>query len=335
MRRPDPSAARVISAHGSQAWVWDPLHHKPTVSLFKGRELKPVAGDWVHLNRDHLPPVIESIFPRDNQLLRSEGSKTKVLASNLDLAVLVVSGHPVFSPELGLRVLASLKAESIPTYIALNKSDLCAPLEAARKLLKTILPLDRASLWPVYEICANPNEQDEQGVPRIKGAEGITGLQEALHPVIGRADESTPVTIALIGQSGMGKSSLLNRLIPEAQAQTQEISTALQTGRHTTTVSRGYLWPGNTQTWIIDTPGFQRFGLRHLDAHDIGQSFPEWKAIQALRPCRFYNCRHAHEPGCAVKEAIATLTEQDLGRAQQLEQRRQAWLSLTDATTEN
>jgi ribosome biogenesis GTPase len=105
----------------------------------------------------------------------------------------------------------------------------------------------------------------------------------------------------LLGQSGMGKSTLVNLLVPNADVATREISTALNSGRHTTTFTRLYPLPGGGA--LIDSPGFQEFGLHHLTEGRLERAFPEFRPL--LADCRFYNCHHLHEPGCAILEAMA------------------------------
>ena len=332
MRRPHPAASRVLSAHGTQAWL---DASPPVVAHLKGRDLKPVAGDWAIVDWTHHPPLISDLLPQRNRILRSEGPKTKVLAANIDLAILVIAGHPLFSPELSLRVLASLQAESIPVVIALNKTDLTESRQRAWDHLQALLPAyDTAtnaglpSQWPAVRVC-------EISCKNTDSTEGIDPLRQRMQRLMTESTaEETPPTFALIGQSGMGKSSLLNRLIPEASAQTQAISEALQTGRHTTTVSRGYAWapiPSGRPAWVIDTPGFQRFGLSHLTVSQIAEIFPEWSGIHTHEACRFYNCQHQHEPGCAIKAEIAALEEKDPERGRHLALRREAWLGLIEA----
>ena len=295
--------------------------------------------DWTHD-----PPVVQEILAAANTVMRSEGAKTKQLASNIDLAIVVVSGHPLFSADLLLRVLASLKAAQIPVVIAVNKADQAAGLEKAREALRLSLPALKPPhgdtqpdkvLLTCCEISATTGE----------GMSGLASLLKLIERFFVDDADTTQsrasgtgsdkqTSIALIGQSGMGKSSLLNRLVPQAAAQTQEISEALQTGRHTTTVSKAYHWPDaptascGTTTWVIDTPGFQRFGLAHLSLNEIGACFPEWALLQRETSCRFYNCRHSHEPGCGVKAGIAAILEKNPSLGTHLESRRRAWLAL-------
>lgn len=277
------------------------------------------------------PPVIVEVLTARNALMRSEGPKTKLLAANVDLAVLVVSGHPIFSPDLLLRVLASLHAADIPVVIALNKVDLSATLALARQTLRLALPAltdAEGGIPPVVACC-------EISATSGEGSEGIAPALREIAPWLSGLEDTAETAIALIGQSGMGKSSLLNRLIPQAEAETQEISQALQTGRHTTTVSRAYRWPDAPaagDSWVIDTPGFQRFGIAHLSQDQVAETFPEWSILQKRQTCRFYNCRHSHEPGCGVKAGIADFLERDPDRGKHLEQRRQYWLSLAAGT---
>src|SRR5690606_470027 len=116
------------------------------------------------------------------------------------------------------------------------------------------------------------------------------------------APELTGRCSLLLGQSGMGKSTLLNILVPQAQAYTQAHSQALGTGKHTTTSTRLYHLPDGSGD-LIDSPGFQAVGLYHLTAAEIEQGFPE--CHDAIKHCGFYNCTHRHEPGCGVLAALA------------------------------
>ena len=106
----------------------------------------------------------------------------------------------------------------------------------------------------------------------------------------------------MLGPSGVGKSTLVNRLVPHAKALTGEISRALNSGKHTTTSTTWYWTDGAKQTALIDSPGFQEFGLNHIEAVQLAQLMPDLRAT--LGGCRFYNCTHLHEPGCAVRAQV-------------------------------
>jgi len=316
LRRSHSEAHRVISAHGSHAWVspvTGPLNSQ-AVPL-KGRALKPVAGDLALLSEP--PSSLMELLPRRNALVRAEAHRQKVIAANLDLVIVLVSGEPLFAPELMVRLLATLASEGLPYIIALNKTDLSEETDRARASLRSCLP------WPCLpdaEIsCIDHEGQD----PSSESGPGA--LVQAI-----RAQGITNPVVGLVGQSGMGKSSLLNRLIPDAGAQTQTISQALQTGRHTTTVSRAYEWL-DVDGWLIDTPGFQTFGIQHLTTEDLLGAFPEWLEIQNKGRCRFYNCQHDQEPGCVLTESLNTMLTEKLvseDRYQQLQQRLGLWRRL-------
>lgn len=213
--------------------------------------------------------VIERVEERRNLLYRSDAMREKLLAANLDQALIVVAAVPLFREELLIRCLVACEAADIPARIVLNKIDLP---ETAR--LADYLRAYEAIGYPVLPVSA-------------------VGDMSALDAeLMGRVS-------ILVGASGMGKSSLLNRLVPDANAVVGAISLALDAGRHTTTHSRLHALPGGGA--LIDSPGMQEFGLKHLDAAGLMAAFPELR--QRAGTCRFYNCRHIHEPGCAVRDA--------------------------------
>lgn len=217
--------------------------------------------------------VILTLHPRANLLWRSDAFREKLIASNLSRIAIVVATEPGFSDLLISRCIVAAEHQQIGTLIVLNKADLDHKLAHARELLAPFAALG----YRIAEVSA------------LDGA-------EALLPLV--AGERS----IFVGQSGMGKSTLTNALIPEAQAATREISEALNSGKHTTTFAR--LYPVAGGGWLIDSPGLQAFGFAHLSQDELARSFIEFR--EHLGRCRFRDCRHETEPGCALHAAIET-----------------------------
>jgi ribosome biogenesis GTPase len=275
--------ARIVAAHGRHYVVVTESGER-LVCFTRGKKSEAACGDAVEIEATGSGQgVLQSIAPRRNLLSRSNGFRTKLLAANVDGIAIVVATSPPFSEELLGRTIVAAVSIDVAVRIVLNKVDLAEHLPAARKTLALYVGLG----YPVDEVS-------------IRRDEGETLARLAPH-FAGR-------TTLLVGQSGMGKSSLLNLLVPDAQAATREISEALQTGKHTTTDARLYALPQNDDEAneqapgaIIDTPGFQEFGLAHLTPGTVERGFPELAPF--LGQCRFVNCMHLHEPGCAVLAA--------------------------------
>ncbi len=215
--------------------------------------------------------VIETIRARTSTLYRSDAYKEKIIAANVTQVIVVVAAVPSFSEELINRCLVAAENENIGTLIVLNKVDLVEPAQAAMSTLALYQEL------------------------------GYTVLQlSALRDVSVLIPYLQNQVSVLAGQSGMGKSTLLNALIPQANRATAEISLALDSGCHTTTHSQ--LYQLDTESDIIDSPGFQEFGLNHIAIEHLAWGFVEFHPY--LGQCRFHNCRHVKEPGCAVIQAV-------------------------------
>jgi ribosome biogenesis GTPase len=235
----------------------------------RGKKSEVACGDYVEVLRSSdNQGVIERILPRRSLLHRSVAHREKLIAANVTQVVVVVATEPSFSDELLARSLVAAHDQQLATLIVLNKCDL--PLRNASKQLQPYRDIG----YRVLELCAKENVQ---------------ALRELLQ---GHSS-------VLVGQSGMGKSTLINALLPEARAVTRDISTVLDSGKHTTTHARMYHL--DTQSSLIDCPGVQDFGLHHLTFGDIEEGFIEFAAYRGL--CRFHNCHHLHEPDCAIRVA--------------------------------
>lgn len=266
---------RIIAAHGRHYTV--ELDDNSLYKCFpRGKKAGAAVGDFVAItSQAQNEGVIESILDRRNLLYRSDDMRTKLFAANVDQLFIVVAVEPLFSVDLIGRALVAAWSADIEPIIILNKIDIAPGVSAARKRLADLFELGTR----IIEL----SSLDQEHV----GALLLPELQDR--------------TTLLLGQSAMGKSTLLNALVPDAHAHTQEHSVALGAGKHTTTSTRLYHVPRSTGH-IIDSPGFQTFGLYHLNADDIQQGFPEFAKV--LTPCRFYNCTHRHEPGCEILAAL-------------------------------
>ena len=241
----------------------------------RGKKAGPAVGDFAYVQaQGNDEGVITGLAPRRNLLYRSDAMRSKQFAANLDLLLYVIAAIPAFSEDLLGRALVAAHSADIEPLIVLNKADL-PETDGAWRRLAGIVP-EGVAIIKVQAL--DRHDVASQLAPRLSGRCSL-----------------------LLGQSGMGKSTLLNTLVPDAHAATRSHSEALGAGRHTTTGTRLYHLPDGGS--LIDSPGFQNFGLHHLSAEDIAQGFPEFRS--AIEHCRYYNCSHRHEPGCGVLAALA------------------------------
>jgi ribosome biogenesis GTPase / thiamine phosphate phosphatase len=193
--------------------------------------------------------------------------------------LVLVAAEPDFSESQLARALIAAEAERIEPLIALNKSDLVEPFERAWARLL-------------------PYQGMHYGVlPLSLRLSGDVDREQLLKHLSGK-------TTLVLGPSGAGKSTLINLLVPGAVAQTREISQALNSGKHTTTSSTLYWVDAQRTTALIDSPGFQQFGLNHIEPMQLAGCMRDFRAH--LGECKFYNCTHLHEPGCGVIAALGS-----------------------------
>jgi ribosome biogenesis GTPase len=264
----------IIAAHGRH-YLAD-VDGRKLQCVTRGKKTNVAVGDVVNLKMtSNDQAVIESIAERKTLLYRSDQYKSKLLAANLTRLFIVVATEPGFADDLISRALVAAEAAGIEAHLILNKTDVTELLPKARERLLAYTSLG----YPLHEVSAraDPDGAVATLMPLLRGQSSI-----------------------FIGQSGMGKSSLINLLVPDADIAVREISAALDTGKHTTTFTRLYsLGDGAT---IIDSPGFQEFGLYHLSEGMLERAFVEFEPY--LGGCKFYNCRHLIEPQCAILNAV-------------------------------
>ena len=265
-------AGEVIAAYGRHYLV-ETGDGRQYACFPRGKRSTVACGDRVMFARTADDQgVIEAVDPRSTLFSRSAAHRQKLIAANVSQLAIVVAAEPSFSEELINRCLVAAEFQNMRSFILLNKCDLKAAAGAA---LARLEPYVRAG-YRVLELSA------------LEGA-------EALRPLLAR--QST----VLVGQSGMGKSTIVNALFPNARIATREISVFLASGRHTTTQAR--LYRLDADSTLIDCPGLQEFGLHHLSPQDIEAGFVEFQGF--FGHCRFQNCRHLSEPGCALTQAAA------------------------------
>lgn len=260
----------VVAAYGKRYQV--ELNDKRRIScVTRGKKTDLACGDIVQIKlTDSAEGVVESSAARTSLLYRSSAFKSKILAANVTQIVIVLATQPSFYEALLNRCLVAAEAANIKPLIVLNKCDLADVSDA-----KTKLKLYETLGYDVIHLAA----------------------KQAITPLLAHLQNQQSV---LVGQSGMGKSTIINALLPNQQVRTQEVSEALDSGKHTTTAA--HLYHLNAHSSIIDSPGLQEFGLNHLSNEQIELAFREFRPF--LGHCKYANCKHMHEPDCAVKNAL-------------------------------
>jgi len=270
--RAAPLDGRIVASFGRRYLV-----ELPDATLLdcvtRGRRGALACGDRVTV-RLSAPGqgVIEGIEARDTLLYRSDRGRQKLIASNVTQILVVVAPVPSFHEDLVSRCLVAAEHGHMSALVVMNKMD----LPGAERALDS-LALFRRLGYRVVPISAKRDVSPL--LPFLRGQVSV-----------------------LVGQSGMGKSTIINALSPEAAVRVAEVSAALDSGRHTTTHARLYHLASGTD--IVDSPGLQVFGLHHLDVDELAEAFVEFRPH--LGHCRFRDCRHLAEPGCALAQACVT-----------------------------
>ncbi|MCX7189197.1 MAG: ribosome small subunit-dependent GTPase A [Methylotenera sp.] len=261
----------VVAAYGKRFQV--ELPDKKRIScVTRGKKTDLACGDVVTIElTDKHEGVIETTLTRKTLLYRSNAFKSKILAANVTQIIIVLATQPSFYEALLNRCLIAAEAANIKPLIVLNKCDLADSNEAKQKLaLYTSLG---------YQVLTLSAKEDISALkPYLQGEASI-----------------------LVGQSGMGKSTIINALLPNEDVRTREVSHTLDSGKHTTTAAHLYHIDEHSQ--LIDSPGLQEFGLHHLSTDELEHAFIEFRPF--LGKCRFNNCKHLQEPDCAIKDAVS------------------------------
>jgi ribosome biogenesis GTPase len=268
-----PTLSGTVVASFGRRFTVELADAKLVACVTRGKRTDLACGDRVAIAMTAPDQgVIESIAPRKSLFYRSDIQREKLIAANVTQIVIVVAAAPPFHAELLDRCLAAAEEAGIPALLALNKMDLPAASAALQSLQRY-----RALGYDVLPLAAKID----------------------IAPLRARLNGHTSV---LVGQSGMGKSTIINRLLPDAAARVGELSAALGGGRHTTTHAR--LYHLDHASHIIDSPGLQEFGLVHVAPEHLAHAFIEFRAH--LGRCKFNDCKHLTEPGCAIGAAVVT-----------------------------
>ena len=274
-KTPELDTGLVIAGFGRHYIVETPDGERLTCHP-RGKKSDCVVGDKVRWQRTGDEGVIEHVEPRHNLLFRQDEWRTKAFAANLDQILVVVACDPVFSESQLARALIAADSAGISASVLLNKADL-PQMATARERLRPYTAMG----CEVLEVA-------------------LTTQHEAARELL--TSRLAGKATLVLGPSGAGKSTLINLLAPDAKAQVGEISRALNSGRHTTTTTQWYWLDKERRTALIDSPGFQEFGLRQVGAQHLPGLMPDLR--EHATHCKFYNCTHQQEPACGVRAAV-------------------------------
>lgn len=266
----DPATQGRITAAFGRRFLVECTDGRLRDCVTRGKRTDYACGDLVTITvQNDEQGVIDNCLPRQTLLYRSDRWKQKLIAANVTQMIMVVAPVPSFDLDVLDCCLAAAEHAGIRPLIVLNKSDLAGTATSA-----SVLALYTGMGYPLLKLAATQGVDELR--PQLSGQRSV-----------------------LVGESGMGKSTILNRLVPNAAALTREVSASLGTGKHTTSHARLHHLDASSD--IIDTPGVQSFGLHHLGVTDLASAFIEFRPY--IGKCRFRDCRHLEEPGCAITTA--------------------------------
>jgi ribosome biogenesis GTPase len=265
----------VVASHGRHCVVETPDGER-RICHPRGKKSQVVVGDRVQWLASTDEGTIEKVEPRHNLFYRQDEIRTKSFAANLDQVLILLAAEPEFSEMQLTRALIAAEAEHITPLIVLNKRDLTELHARALARLESYVRMGYTVLQGAFK------------------SGDLGDLSERLKHK----------TTLVLGPSGTGKSTLINTLVPNANVATAEISQALNSGKHTTTSTTWHWVDAERKTGLIDSPGFQEFGVHHIDAMQLAAYMPDFKPH--VTNCKFYNCTHLHEPSCGVQDAAAS-----------------------------
>jgi ribosome biogenesis GTPase len=264
-------ASGLVVATHRRHYAVDLESHETADCVLRGRSITLACGDGVDVERTATAHVIVGVHPRASLLYRSDAFKQKLIAANVTQVVAVVAPDVPVDEHLLNRWIIAAETERCRFVLVVNKADLAE----ASAFASRFAPYQALG----YTVILMSAKQDIAPLqPWVAGQQSV-----------------------MIGQSGMGKSTLINALVPDAFAKIGVISDALRSGRHTTTSTTLYRL-SESEGWIVDSPGMKVFGLAHCSPSTLVRAFVELRDLAVQ--CRFNDCRHEAEPGCAVRDAV-------------------------------